>query len=244
MENAISYFATVASLVLAVIAIWLSLYFYKQSNTLAESTKEAAKEIKSGVERLEKLFDKLYEGTFSMMKETVSDMRKHMWPDDAANAQDTQAEIDKRTEEKLDEFRQEMSKEVANILEQQKKPDDKIEATKEALQRLVEKAISGSIEVEREVKEENIRDAVLKTAMRLSDVKGYVAAFTVVDELRDKFHYRDVLSTINEMAKEGDLVFKGIKAKDAKSNLILPDSVLEVTNRGRRALARRLASPE
>lgn len=75
----ISFIASIASLLLAVGAIWLSIVFFKMSNEAAKETTKAASEIQSNVERLEKLFDKLYSDTFSMMKDTVTDMREHIW---------------------------------------------------------------------------------------------------------------------------------------------------------------------
>lgn len=55
----ISFIASVASLILAVGAIWLSVVFYKMSVAASNATTEAAKGIGASVERLEKLFDKL-----------------------------------------------------------------------------------------------------------------------------------------------------------------------------------------
>ncbi|MBX2831082.1 MAG: hypothetical protein KTR23_07900 [Rhodospirillales bacterium] len=82
MENAIdlvSLIASIASLVLAVLAIWLSIFFYKMSDQAAKKTDDAAKDISSSVQKLEKIFDKLYSDTFSMMRDTVADMRTHIW---------------------------------------------------------------------------------------------------------------------------------------------------------------------
>ena len=75
----ISLIASVASVVLAIVAIWLSITFFKMTSEAAKSTEKAAEGISSSVEKLEKLFDKLYADTFSMMRETVTDMRKHIW---------------------------------------------------------------------------------------------------------------------------------------------------------------------
>lgn len=75
----ISFIASIASLILALGAIWLSIVFFKMSSEASKATTEAAKGIEASVKRLENLFDKLYSDTFSMMKDTVSDMRKHIW---------------------------------------------------------------------------------------------------------------------------------------------------------------------
>ncbi|WP_006786881.1 hypothetical protein [Thiorhodospira sibirica] len=75
----VSLIASIASLIVAVGAIWLSIVFYKMSSNASNAKNEAAKGIDASVQRLEKLFDKLYSDTFSMMKDTVSDMRRHIW---------------------------------------------------------------------------------------------------------------------------------------------------------------------
>jgi hypothetical protein len=105
----ISLIASIVSLVLAVGAIWLSIYFYNLSNQASNEIKTAAKDISSSVEKLEKLFDKLYADTFSMVKDTVSDMRKYIY--DAPNqhtsiSNDKQERIEKDIEKassKVDE---------------------------------------------------------------------------------------------------------------------------------------------
>ena len=85
--NVIGLISSIASLVLAVVAIWLSIVFYRFSRDQAESSKANANEISNSISRLEKVFDGLYSDTFSMMKDTVTDMRKHIWRrDDSAAA--------------------------------------------------------------------------------------------------------------------------------------------------------------
>ena len=95
----ISLTASIASLVLAIVAIWLSLVFFKLSGATSEKANEASRSVMSSVEKLEKIFDKLYSDTFSIMKDTVSDMRKHYWkeePDD-----DIDVELKEKTNEKI-----------------------------------------------------------------------------------------------------------------------------------------------
>jgi len=65
LTDLISLAASIASLTLAVIAIWLSISFYRQSSRASQATAEAARDVSASAERLEKLFDKLYSDTFS-----------------------------------------------------------------------------------------------------------------------------------------------------------------------------------
>jgi hypothetical protein len=77
--DTINLFAASVTLVLGVTAIVLSIVFYRMSNVQAERAAESASQIRSSVDRLEKLFGSLYSDTFSMMRETVTDMRQHVW---------------------------------------------------------------------------------------------------------------------------------------------------------------------
>jgi len=77
--NTISLISSIASLVLAIVAIALSIVFYVLARDQSEKSAKNAEEIASSVSRLEKVFDGLYNDTFSMMKETVTDMRQQIW---------------------------------------------------------------------------------------------------------------------------------------------------------------------
>lgn len=83
--DVIAFIASIASLILAITAIWLSVVFFRMSDAASKATSEAAKDIAASVDRLENLFDKLYSDTFSMMRDTVTDMRKHIWNNPNAN---------------------------------------------------------------------------------------------------------------------------------------------------------------
>jgi len=104
--------ASFVSVGLGIMAIWLSVTFYKMSSQLSKSTRESAKGIGASVERLEKLFDKLYSDTFSMMKDTVSDMRKHIWPEVTGTDKNITEETEEIAEEKLDTLKKEMGVEI------------------------------------------------------------------------------------------------------------------------------------
>jgi hypothetical protein len=201
----IAFIATIASLVLAVVAIWLSLVFFKLSSKLSESTKEAAKGIGSSVERLEKLFDKLYADTFSMMRDTVSDMRKHIWPTETTGEAEVSVEIEKKTEERIVAFRSEMGKELSGLLSRQEMADGKLEAVKREMKGLIEKAISGSIEVDREVREESIRRLIMRYIRMSTRQNKDVTAGDIVSRLEDQFPTTLIIRLLESMANEGIL---------------------------------------
>lgn len=158
----ISFIASVASLIVAVGAIWLSVVFYKMSVAASNATTEAAKGIGASVERLEKLFDKLYSDTFSMMRDTVSDMRKHMWPTDATEADKTIEEAEKKADEKINEMKKGVEIQLSEMLEKQKMSDDRMASIRSEMRHLIDRAIVGSRQAETEAREETIREHILR----------------------------------------------------------------------------------
>ena len=65
--------------VLGIVAIWLAILFYRLSTDQAERIRSSATSIESTVARLEKLFEVMYHDTFSIVQDTVADMRTHIW---------------------------------------------------------------------------------------------------------------------------------------------------------------------
>ncbi len=166
--NIIGLVSSIASLVLAIIAIWLSFKFFEKSNEASEKINEAAKGILSSVERLEKLFDKLYSDTFSVMKDTVSDMRKHLWSNnsDTDDLNKIEEEAEKKAETKIAQIKSEINKEINLILQRQRKDkqvtDNKIASLQSELQNVLEKAIAETVIVETIAKEETLREYIIK----------------------------------------------------------------------------------
>ncbi|MEC4090115.1 hypothetical protein [Pseudoalteromonas rubra] len=78
----ISIVSSIVSVIIGGFAIWLAVKFYEMSNKSAEKLEKASSNIEATNKRLETLFDKLYSDTFAMVKDTVSDMRNHVWRND------------------------------------------------------------------------------------------------------------------------------------------------------------------
>jgi hypothetical protein len=76
--NTISFITSVASLILAVISIWISFVFYKMGSSASENTVKNSQEMHESVTKMEKLFNTMYSDTFTMMRETVTGMQKHI----------------------------------------------------------------------------------------------------------------------------------------------------------------------
>lgn len=164
METAdwISVTASVASLILAVVAIWLSIAFYRMSSTLTERTTEAAKGIGASVDRLEKLFDKLYSDTFSMMKDTVQDMRKHIWPDGALEMEQAFArEAEAQEEAAVERVKAELSSEIGELVRRLENTDERVSSVSAQVEKHFDRAMASSRQAEVQIREHALRRSIV-----------------------------------------------------------------------------------
>lgn len=205
--------ASIASLILAVGAIWLSIVFFKMSNEASKATTEAAKGIDASVKRLENLFDKLYSDTFSMMKDTVSDMRKHIWSgEDRSEVDDGERnaileEADKKADEKIAAIKSAMDKQLSEILAQQKAADGKVSDIGSEIEKLLDSAIQTSRLVESEAREETVRSHIVSELKRLRRTHRIVTADRLVSLLEETIPQAKVVTELERMKEDGVVDF-------------------------------------
>ena len=204
--------ASITSLVLAIGAIWLSIVFFKMSNEASKSTTEAAKGIDASVKRLENLFDKLYSDTFSMMKDTVSDMRKHIWSGDgvgsgAGNKSDILEEADRKAEEKVQEIKSALDKQLNEILEKQKMVGGRVSGIGKELEVLLDNAIQTSRMIEIEAREETVRNHILMALRSFARRRKIVTAEELVESLRDNIPSKRIINELESMKEEGVIFY-------------------------------------
>lgn len=203
----IGLIASIASLILAVGAIWLSIVFFKMSNEASKATTEAAKGIDASVKRLENLFDKLYSDTFSMMKDTVSDMRKHIWNGEGSdnaneNKSDILEEADRKAEEKVQEIKSALDKQLNEILKRQQIADGKVSGIGKELEILLDNAIQTSRMIESEAREETVRSHILMALRSFSRRKKIVTANELVESLSDNIPPHRIVNELESMKDE------------------------------------------
>lgn len=66
--NLISFFSGIVSIILAFVSIWLSLYFYRQSNDSYEKMSSLQKETEKNVNNLSILIDRLIDKAFNLIE--------------------------------------------------------------------------------------------------------------------------------------------------------------------------------
>jgi len=201
-----SIIASCVSVVLAIVAIALSVFFFRMSLGFSESTKEASKSIGACVERIEILFDKLYTGTFSIMKETVSDIRKHMWREESTDTDKIKEKAEIKAEKKVSLLKSEIDKELLKMFQKQKLTEEKLSDVRDEVRHLIDKAISDSRRLEIEAHEETIRGEIKRLIKRMDREHINTTADEIVIKLGRLFPENKVVEEIREMAKEGELL--------------------------------------
>ncbi|MCP4610310.1 MAG: hypothetical protein GY845_16490 [Planctomycetes bacterium] len=207
META-ALVASIVSIIIGGFAIWLSVTFYRMSNKISEDTKEASKGISSSVNRLESLFDTLYSDTFSMMKETVTDMRKHMWPEKGQSAEE-QKQIEEKANAKIAELQNAYFHEIKNVLARVGKTDSKIDEVEKNLEKLVERAIQGTRKVESEAQEEKsfreLKSKIGSYVMYFDDKDVNVTVAGIVKTFKYIYSEITIMTTLKHMIRAKEL---------------------------------------
>jgi hypothetical protein len=219
----ISFISSIASLVLAIVAIWLSWVLFRLSEVSSRETKEAARAIANNVERLDQLFGRLYADTFAMMKDTVSDMRRHIWPEEVAE-QNLSSEAEKRADEKIAILRQELLAEVKGIALRQAGSDRHlIDALTTEVSSVVDRAIQQSRGVEGLAREETLRDKIVRRLAALHTVGGNIVANDFILDEQLGAGPKEVISELLRMRDDGLVAFEGNRVRGS-SRLRLAES--------------------
>src|ERR1051326_2930926 len=222
-QEVLSMIASIASLVLAILAIWLSIVFYKMATASSERTTDAARGIAANVDRLEKLFDRLYADTFGIMKDTVSDMRRHICPGQH-QAAEVRVEAERLADQRISEIRRELVDEVKTLVERQAGSDKRLlNNLTQDFSAVVERAIQQSRNVDVQARKQTLRDKVLTRLREVLERKTSVTAGDfVVDPVISPLGGLAVIEELERMKAEGLI--------DYPEQFILRTSVLKISS--------------
>ncbi|MFJ6163657.1 hypothetical protein ACIQH6_00925 [Micromonospora orduensis] len=145
ITEVLNLFSAAVSTVLAIVALWLSIVFYRLSNSEAQRSQRSAEEITASVKRLEALFGTMYSDTFAMMKDTVTDMRAHVW---RAQVPSTSIESEVTAEghpgEKLDAVKEAILKEIDLISQRIGVTETQLKTLRSEISPTVDRALTNS----------------------------------------------------------------------------------------------------
>jgi hypothetical protein len=143
-----SLVSSITSIVLGITAIVLSIVFYKMSERMSRENEKISNRVESNVSKLEALFNKLYSGTFDIMKETVTDMRKHVYKSEkgSVNGEDNELILQATISELSGQMKELKSHKI----------DEK------QVKELVNDILTKSKQVESDIKNDKIRLEIIK----------------------------------------------------------------------------------
>lgn len=197
----LNLFAAAASIVLAIVALALSIFFFVQSKKAADQSSKSAAEITSSVERLQALFNSLYSDTFSIMRDTVTDMRQHIWNNLVKSGEDT-AESDAIRIER-ENSQAALLKELDRVSRQIGIQDGKISQLRDELAPVVDRTLKEQEEIIATINTERLRSAILAT-LRQSPK----SAALLQHEL-DVTDLKALMSTLFDLEREGLVTWRG-----------------------------------
>lgn len=219
MESTITVWSLVGSIVSVVVgfvAVALAVVFFFFSFKMSQSSIEASKSISSTLERIEKLFDTFHSRTFALLGDTVTDMRKHIWPGHTGD-DESEVNAEQKAEERIKTLREELTKELEVIVKRiEAKTAAQLDETPGELRSLMDRAItaSRSAEIEARVGDyETIRKYVIN---RLTKRGGTDAAHRLVDSLTTRFPFQAVLDTVHRMKVVGEVDWEGELGPDTR----------------------------
>jgi hypothetical protein len=221
--------ASIVSIVIAVMAIWLTITFFRMSTEASAKTNEAAKEISASVSRLENLFDRLYADTFSMMRDTVSDMRRHIWPQETAVKEDALKEVEKRAEEKAQVMRKEISEEIAKRL-------GGTDARVQDMMRIMDRAIDQTRRATAEAGRESVRADILRM---LESGPRSLTASDVVQALSARWPASVIVRELEDLRRAGTLSLSDPDAISPRTLIRLRDRFRPAGSRDTQQASRR-----
>jgi|SRR5882724_877989 len=203
--QAVALLASMASLALALVAIWLSFKFYNMSIHSSEKIEEANRAIGASVDRLEKVFQMQYSDTFSMVRDTYADFRKRLMPETAAVAQAEQL-AEKNADKKVEQLRTEIKAELTKIVDRVGQTDAQLGSVKTQLEGVIDKAIVRSRKVDLDALQETLKTSIRSyvddiTRGKKTKTKEVVAHFT-------EYPIPDVLKALFQLSENGVIEFE------------------------------------
>ena len=216
--NLISIVSSFVSLFLGIFAIALSLVLYRWSTEANERSQEAARNIESSVKRLEQLFDKLYSDTFSMVKDTYTDIRQHMWP--SVRPSDQVDEVaERKADQRVAQVKKSLDSELTRLLEKQTHTDTQLQMLTSEVRALLNRAITETRRIEEESRDESVREVILR---QLGTMETGVTLGDMTDLMNDKFGIgaSEVIDELEKLNEEGIIAWPS-KRNPATAQIVL-----------------------
>ncbi len=184
---------TIAALVLAIVSIWLSLYFYKQSNRISEAIISNLNELKILSNKIEGFYNRVYEDTFSIMRKNyeVIDNNKLSY---------IESQIKSKMVEEIEKL---MKYELAGHSKLNSLSND------ETLKQIAENVSQKATEIENKVKEQTYLSEVMNIINALTIDKKSLVVDDIIKEANSKgIEFREVIKELMKLKDSGRILFQ------------------------------------
>jgi hypothetical protein len=162
------------------------------------------------VEKLEKLFDRLYTDTFSIVRETVADMREHVW----SNNSSLTSEIERAKHKKLDELSDDLVGKIESIVTFQDGQTSRLNE----VERLVSEAVHKSDEISSGFRRSLLEDQVVITIQqhgKMIDGAWGIVAGDFFGILQEQFSLSEIIEELDRYRQRGELDWNLLDKKGA-----------------------------
>ena len=219
--------AALASILLALVAIALTIAFFVLSSKLYNSTGKALIKIDESINKLEKLTDAFYGKFFDIHRETIGKMAEHAWGDVKPEREDVSEEVRKLVDEKVDGLITRYDSKITEVLDKQQITRVKVEAIRKEKRNVVTHAVRDTRKVEKESKEKVLKGLIFEQLSGLGPL-GFVDAEWLVETLAARtaiLKYR-VAREVRKLIKEGTIL-SNTPSLSSNSKLRLPGETVE-----------------
>ena len=209
--DGVALVASIASLALAIIAIWLSFKFFKLSNETSEKAKESSMSVMYSVKELEKIYGLLRTESFSLVRETVN----YAWSREPNKIDSERAA---KTEERINDLKNDFTKQISTLFTEQDSTGNKIKELNIAISSLLTEAKN----IESKVKEETIRDYIIKSIKEIRKRNRRPIADLIIDKaIDDGLRAGDVAEELHRMKDDKYIHFEGERIENGTIEIVL-----------------------
>ena len=147
-----------------------------------------------------------------MMKDTVSDMRKHIWHNDGIPDKEEKnnilEEADKKAEEKVAEVKKALDTQLSDILARQRVSDDKVSNIRTEMESLLENAIQTSRMIESKAREETVKNHIMRELRKANRRSTILTASELVSSLGEIIPPNKIIRELEIMKEERVLFYE------------------------------------
>lgn len=203
------------------IAILLSVWFFRMSEGSARRLDDSAHKIETAVAGLDRLLGSLYSDTFSLLRDTMGDFRAHAWPQEAeAELSDVKADLDSRVAEKISLLREDIEERIGQLSESMHAGSTTPGGIETQVAQIVDVAVSRGSTVFSEARSETIRDVVLESFKALDD-DGAISAGRLITDLLRSFNFAAVANELSQLRRSGMLTWNGDLSQESRIRLTI-----------------------